>query len=69
MSASVDPIEEIEIPKPKDDAANIQDAEEITDFKDIASYNWMDKTDPAILVPGRRYWICPPAECHILANS
>lgn len=69
MSENADPIGRIKIARPEDGSETNQEAEEITGFEDLASYNWLDETDPAILVPGRSCWIVISLGCLILANT
>lgn len=49
---SVSESEIIKISQPADfSEVSIEDAK-ISNFEDLASYNWMDRNDPTILVPG-----------------
>lgn len=52
-AAAAAAVEAILISRPED-AATISGSDEakIFEFEDIASYNWLDKADPTILVPG-----------------
>lgn len=37
----------------------------ITNFKTVASYNWLDRTEPTIIVPGRNLFYDAPI-CELL---
>lgn len=42
----------VKISQPEDALATSPDDAKISDFEDIASYNWLDEPNPTILVPG-----------------
>lgn len=42
------------IPRPSDNPADVDSDATITSFRDLASYNWLDRPNPSILVPGKR---------------
>ena len=42
----------VNISQPEDVSAASPDAAKISEFEDLASYNWLDEPTPTILVPG-----------------
>ena len=50
MSAS--PVNAVEISLPEDITPACPDDAKISEFEDVASYNWLDESTPTILVPG-----------------
>lgn len=46
------PINVIDILQPENASAASPDDAKISEFEDVASYNWLDEPNPTILVPG-----------------
>lgn len=41
--------------RPSDDPADVDSDAIITSFRGLASYNWLDRPNPSILVPGKHF--------------
>lgn len=63
LEMSTPPVNAVKISQPEDVSAASLDDAKISDFQDVASYNWLDEPTPTILVPGIFSTFCRQAVC------